>query len=321
LTSDAQKGDYCGNQRTGSVTNKFRDMVGRVTPCAPFGKPGAGCGAHGVTRPTLMLHDVMKFHYRTPSFGWDRLIQPSESFLALMGDALPSKGQEWWIDEFQAWRDYRIIVTGLGGIGIGILVMKTTLALIGLACGSVIRVCSQGYIVPNGVITNYSGAILPSEISVLHDPVNHYYTGFYLTPQGINTFGFDVIVDVSVRVFFVSPNDPISLQPILSQSYAELRAYQNNYVFNEGIPFYVGLYTGNQNFYPPDGIYSDPLFGWAKLVNRQGTIQLLSSALEYGGGGIYAGTQNIIPIPEPSAFSLFALGALLLGWRFIHQRK
>jgi len=26
--------------------------VGRVTPCAPFGKPVAICGAHGVTRPT-----------------------------------------------------------------------------------------------------------------------------------------------------------------------------------------------------------------------------------------------------------------------------
>jgi len=27
--------------------------VGRVTPCAPFGRSKASCGAHGVTRPTL----------------------------------------------------------------------------------------------------------------------------------------------------------------------------------------------------------------------------------------------------------------------------
>jgi PEP-CTERM motif-containing protein len=31
--------------------------------------------------------------------------------------------------------------------------------------------------------------------------------------------------------------------------------------------------------------------------------------------GIYAGTQNIIPVPEPGAFSLAAIGALLLGSR------
>jgi hypothetical protein len=38
-------------------------------------------------------------------------------------------------------------------------------------------------------------------------------------------------------------------------------------------------------------------------------------ALEYGGAGIYAGTQNIIPVPEPSELALGALGALLLGFR------
>jgi hypothetical protein len=37
--------------------------------------------------------------------------------------------------------------------------------------------------------------------------------------------------------------------------------------------------------------------------------------LEYGGDGIYVGTQNIIPVPEPSAFGLTALGGLLLGFR------
>src|SRR6266700_590051 len=31
-----------------------RGWVGRVTPCAPFGRSLAGCGAHGVTRPTKL---------------------------------------------------------------------------------------------------------------------------------------------------------------------------------------------------------------------------------------------------------------------------
>src|SRR6266704_667454 len=31
-----------------------RGWVGRVTPCAPFGRSLAGYGAHGVTRPTRL---------------------------------------------------------------------------------------------------------------------------------------------------------------------------------------------------------------------------------------------------------------------------
>ena len=41
---------------------------------------------------------------------------------------------------------------------------------------------------------------------------------------------------------------------------------------------------------------------------------MLGSALEYGGDGVYAGTQNIVPTPEPSEFALVALGTLLVGF-------
>jgi hypothetical protein len=151
--------------------------------------------------------------------------------------------------------------------------------------GAVFQIHSQGYIVPNGVLTNYSGAFLPGEISVLYNPASQYYTGFALEPVGktlptvyTNTFHFDFIVDVGVRVFLVSSNDAISLQPILSQSWTEL-GNAANYVFANGVPFYVGLYTGNDQFAPPNGIYSNPLFGWALLVNNRGVIQVLGSAL------------------------------------------
>ena len=183
---------------------------------------------------------------------------------------------------------------------------------------------SQGYIVPNGVV--YSGYIPGAgyEIDVVHDPAIYFYTGFWLNPVGktlpsvyTNTFQFAGIVDVGVRVFLVPPNQPISLQPILAQSYPEL-TYPNTYVFADGSPFYVGLYTGNQNFYPPNGIYSDPLFGWARLVNNQGVIEMLDSALAYQAQGIFAGTLNLVP--EPSVFTLFTFGALLLGWRFLCKR-
>lgn len=91
--------------------------------------------------------------------------------------------------------------------------------------------------------------------------------------------------------------------------------FPGNYVFDNSSPFCVGLYLGNQNYYPRDRIYSDLLFGWALLVNNRGVVEMLDSALEYKGGGIYAGTQNIIPIPEP--FVLVAIGAFGLGF---HRR-
>lgn len=80
----------------------------------------------------------------------------------------------------------------------------------------------------------------------------------------------------------------------------------DHYAFDNNAPFYVGLNKGNMLFYPPDRIYADSLFGWAKLVNNQGVIEMLNSALVYRAAGIDLGTLTIIP--EPSAATLLALG-------------
>jgi hypothetical protein len=95
-------------------------------------------------------------------------------------------------------------------------------------------------------------------------------------------------------------------------------------VFADGVPFYLGFYTG---YNPWDshlnytGIYSNPVFGWGEFVNHQGVIQMLDSGLEIEGAGIYAGTQNIIAIPEPSAYALFCIGVLLIGSRTKRPNK
>jgi len=204
--------------------------------------------------------------------------------------------------------------------------MKTNLKLLIIACcilGALLQLHSQGYIVDNGVVYvgNYGFGY---EFDVIQNPTNSDYTGFFLQSTGktpptvyTNTFSFSVIVDEGVRVFLVSSNDPVSLQPILSQHWTEL-GYAPSYVFTNGVPFYLGFYTG---FYPWDshgtytGIYSNPVFGWGRFVNNQGVMQLLDSAAEIGGGGIYAGTSILIPVKEPSGIALASLGALLLGFR------
>jgi hypothetical protein len=179
---------------------------------------------------------------------------------------------------------------------------------------------AQGYLVPNGVVTN----LFPGEID-LNWPQETQVNGFSLTPTGkqaptvfTNIFNFNEPATIGVRVFLVNSNDALSLQPILSGTWTELQL-GNNYVFANGTPFYVGLYSGANVAppYPPTPPYQylDPVFGWAELENVQGSIVLLNSALEYGGNGIYAGTPTIIqPAPEPGTLGLVALGGLLLTW-------
>ena len=184
------------------------------------------------------------------------------------------------------------------------------LIMMAFTFGTTIQGAAQGVIVPNGVVQANVGNTFA--VHVIQDPNDGNYTGFLLFPQGGNTFSPAIFADEGVRVFFVSPNDPISLQPILSQNYSE---FLGPTVIANGSPFYLGFFTGKT--FPVNGVYSDPLFGWARLVNINGTIQLLDSALEYGGG-IYAETQTIIPVPEPGVYALAAVGVAGL---FVARRR
>ena len=201
--------------------------------------------------------------------------------------------------------------------------------------GLVLKLHAQGYIVTDGVLYGGYETGMVYSIFVMDNPSGHpsgfsQYTKFWLNPVGktqptvyTNTFSLAEMADIGVRLFLVASNDPISLQPIIAQSYPEMSIYSpDNYVFKSGIPFYVALYTGYQFTLPyspnPPYTYLDPVFGWAKMVNNQGVIQLLDSALEYGGLGIIAGTRTIIqPVPEPSSCALAVASALLAGlWRW-----
>ncbi len=200
--------------------------------------------------------------------------------------------------------------------------MKTRqhiLAIITFTFASILRAPAQGYIVPNGV--TYAGytPTLGAEIHVLQNPTNGDYTGFTLPPQGADRFLFNPFTDEGVRTFIVAPNDPVSLQPILASSYTELTV-PNSYGFANGSAFYLGFYTGDT--FPQNSIYSDPLFGWGEFINNNGLIEMLDSALEYGGGGIYAGTRNLISgVPEPGTGVLFTLGGLMaVFWGLIRTR-
>ena len=163
------------------------------------------------------------------------------------------------------------------------------------------RLRAQGYIVANG-ITFFGGN---NTVTVLQSPTSGDYTGFSLVSQNLTRFQFSPFLDEGVRTFLVSANDPINVQAITANSYPEL-TYPNTYLFPNQTTFYLGFFTGGG--YPVNGVYSDPLFGWGQFRNVNGAITFLGGALEYGGGGIYAGTQTIIPVPEPTALCLIGIG-------------
>jgi hypothetical protein len=202
-------------------------------------------------------------------------------------------------------------------------VLRFPFAVIYALLAFTVSIQAQGVIVPQGVVTN----LFAGEID-LNWAQETQINGFSLTPMGKqqptlypNIFNFDEPVTIGVRVFLVNAGDTVSLQPILSSSYTELQDGQN-YVFKVGAPFYVGLYSGANVAppYPPTSPYNylDPVFGWAELENVNGTIELLNNALEYQGAGIIAGTDTIIPTPEPSTWALLACGAGLFA---IRRRK
>lgn len=177
---------------------------------------------------------------------------------------------------------------------------------------------------PNGVVTN----LFPGEIDVWN-PTPNQATGFLLVPTDksqptiyTNVFRFTEPVTIGVRVFLVSPNDAFSLSPVVAQTFPEFMDGRT-YLLNPGDPFYVGLYTGGGLAppYPPTPplFYTDPVFGWAKLVNNQGVIQLLDYAVAYKAQGIFVGTPNLVP--EPRTLAHGALGIITLAARRKHSRR
>lgn len=175
-----------------------------------------------------------------------------------------------------------------------------------------------GYLVPGGISALRRGNAGPGalEVRVIQKPTDGDYTCLTFSPQGRDTFSFNHCLDEGVRAFVVPSNAPISLKAILEKRYPELRAPQ---VLEPDVPFYVGFYTGQAmitNGTPTSGlgIYREPVFGWAKFVNQDDTLQMLDSALEYGGAGIHAGTRTIIGAPEPPVLNFTRSSDDLLLW-------
>jgi hypothetical protein len=175
-----------------------------------------------------------------------------------------------------------------------------------------------GYLVPGGITALRGIGPGPGRLGVeiIQKPSDGDYTCFMFEPQGRNTFDLGYCLDEGVRAFLVPSNAPISLPTILEGNYPELKG---RYAFEPEIPFYVAFYTGRAvltNGVPAFGlgIYTNAVFGWGKFVTRDDVMEMLDSALEYGGAGIYAGTHTIISAESPVLHFASFGNQLRLSW-------
>ena len=85
-----------------------------------------------------------------------------------------------------------------------------------------------------------------------------------------------------------------------------------------GESFFLGVNTGrSDDFFSDDSVPFDVIrqhFGWGEfLINQNGELQILDSAVAYDLGGIVIGTSTAIP--EPSSGLLMLAGAAFLFLR------
>jgi len=79
-------------------------------------------------------------------------------------------------------------------------------------------------------------------------------------------------------------------------------------------PFFLGVNTGVD---PIDFLPKRQHFGWGEfLINQNGELQILDSAVAYDQGGIVVGTS--VAIPEPSSGLLMLVGGVFL---FLRQSR
>ena len=103
------------------------------------------------------------------------------------------------------------------------------------------RASSQSYLAPGSITAHeLQGGGGGLDVRAIQAPTNLDYCfaflpeGFPLPAQTSNVYTFNVCLDEGVRAFLVASNVPIS---------TELRVGENR-VFQPGVSFYAGFYTG-----------------------------------------------------------------------------
>ena len=120
--------------------------------------------------------------------------------------------------------------------------------------------------------------------------------------------------------FFAEHCDSFSEQTIANGDFDPLFDFTAAGVFTTfprqvtvGEGFFLGVNTGVD---PINFTANRDIFGWAELlVDSNGDLLVLDSAVNYGPGGIVIGKSQAVSVPEPNCSVVLLIGGVLLSRR------
>lgn len=123
-------------------------------------------------------------------------------------------------------------------------------------------------------------------------------------------------VDIEADYYLVPYGTEFSTATISSGQFSPL--FTLDHAYSLDVPFgsfYLGIATGGD---------FDPLkrdtFGWVQLNNSSNGLVMIGNAMAYGTAGIYVGTSNTVPVPEPETYAMMLAGLGLVGAAARRQR-
>jgi len=143
-----------------------------------------------------------------------------------------------------------------------------------------------------------------------------YYDGSNLTGDG-------GCLDEGSDWYLVSSGDPFGFATLAGGRFTPISiaydyAPSSQTVLVGSNEFYLGVSTTSTNGEGITEPYCDPneyqcrnVFGWMRLRNAGGQLEMVDNAVAYGSLGIIVGTTDLVP--EPSTLTLCALGLVAFG--------
>ena len=209
--------------------------------------------------------------------------------------------------------------------------MLTTMAIVGVTClGS-----AHADVVMNTNVTWSSGqpSFFGQYQATVCQTTNCDYTetwfnkvnkyGSYIGADGGSRYGnystlttTNWAVDEEADYYLVPYEAEFSAANIASGQFSPLFVLDHPYSID--VPFgtfYLGVNTGTGFSIDGNGfgVPGRSVFGWMRMNNSSTGLQMVSNAMAYGTNGIYIGTTDTVPVPEPETYAMMLAGLALVG--------
>lgn len=204
-----------------------------------------------------------------------------------------------------------------------VLVLQSFLIQPSHAQGSAITLQSSSYFGSNYQIS----ACPPINCVLFLNDANHYgaytssYDGSYRYGNYSKISAVTYTVDYFFDFFLVPYSEEFSASTISSGQFVPLALTTGTYPQNLNtltLPFgnfYLGVAVNQSDYVTPANYQA---FGWVELRAGSSGLTMIDNA-GWGAKGIYVGTTETVPVPEPKSFAMIVAGLVLVG--FVARKK